>query len=219
MNWIWRLVPSILLLAVLTAPVMAVMEGGGATSAQRKLSIVTCGPIEDTRVPAVDILEQTADVLQPGLVVTYDSISAFRKDWPDPEPDEFSYAVQCLVTYRVTSVAEDGTVQGTLTTENVVFPDLQPQVYGWESSKNNLLFWVDPADPITGRSPPYEFVGYGPFTIGTQQWENAGTIVAQPREGVRYVLVFDAETGIVLHYSLTYPTEIIQAYLNSVNPP
>lgn len=160
--------------------------------------------------------------VHPGLVVSYDGISAFVNN------GRFSQGIQTVITTRVTAVS-GGRVSGITQIQTVGSPvggrhawtctaaaDCASDVSGF-----NGKFWVDPANPIASikgaNDERYSMTGKGPYSYRGRTW-NATTISYQnPSTGWQLVCTFDSQTGLILAYSETSPGEQVHIYFRSMS--
>ena len=159
--------------------------------------------------------------VHPGLVVTYDGVSAFVNN------GRFSQGIRVVMTTRVISVAA-GKVSGVTNVQTVGTP-----IGGSHSWTCNAAgscatdmtglagkFWVDPAHPAdSARGPngePYTVMGQAPYSYGGRSWSATTMSYQNPATGVQFMIIFDSKTGLVLAYSETSPGQQVHTYFRSM---
>jgi len=156
--------------------------------------------------------------VQPGLVVSYDGISA---SLIGGEPQNGVYTV---MTTQVDSASRDA-VSGT-TKVYIPSASMGGWSYSWQTSegdpwKDVHRFWVDPADPSSSVKGPngevLSIVGQEPFSYGGRSWD--ATLMAYKNEetGTEYHLTFETKTGLILAYTEMYPSQNTFLYFKSIS--
>ncbi|HYL94001.1 MAG TPA: hypothetical protein VEW69_12695 [Alphaproteobacteria bacterium] len=157
-----------------------------------------------------------------GLVVTYDSVSAFVNQ------GRFSQGVRVLMTTRVTAVSK-GAVSGITQMQTVGTP--LGGRHAWTCNAMGACqgdqtgftgkFWVDPDHPTDSvRGPngePYRLIGRGPYAYGGRTWSGVMLSYQNPSTGFQYDLTFDAKSGLVLAYSETSPGQQVHVYFRAMS--
>lgn len=152
--------------------------------------------------------------VQPGAIAVYDMNSAFVKDGKYVSP------VQVQETFKVNSVSTDG-VRGTVTTYNAIVGTYTQEVTCKEGETPCLgRFWLDPNNPtasIKGElGVPLSVVGTSNIELLGKTWE-ATTLRYNDPGRMDTAIVYDSNSGLILHYSIKYPTEEIYLTLRSIN--
>ena len=172
------------------------------------------------------VTAQTAPVIptwvKPGLVVTYDGVSAFVNN------GRFSQGIRVVMMTRVTSVTGNA-VSGITQIQTVGAPIGGNHAWACNAKgicKSDMTgfsgkFWVDPAAPADSVKGPngelFSLVGRGPYAYGGRTWSGATLSYQNPATGFQYVLTFDTKTGLVLAYSETSPGEQVHTYFRSMS--
>lgn len=156
--------------------------------------------------------------VQPGLIVSYDGLSASMNDG---EPDNGVYTV---ITTQVGSASEDS-VSGTTRVDIPTAPmsgwSYSWQVYEGDPWKDVHRFWVDPLNPTGSVKGPngeiLNIIGQEPYTYGDLSRD--ATLMAYKNEetGAEYHLTFETKTGLILAYSEKYPSQNTFLYLKSIS--
>ncbi len=159
--------------------------------------------------------------VRPGLVVTYDGVSAFVKN------GRFSQGIRVLMTTRVTSVSGN-TVSGVTQIQTVGTP--MGGRHAWTCTaagncRSDMMdfsgkFWVDPAHPVESvkgpNGAPFTVKGKGPYSYGGRTWDATTMSYENPSTGWQVLLIFESKTGLILAYSENSPGQQVHTYFRSM---
>jgi len=160
--------------------------------------------------------------IHPGLVVIYDGDSAFVTN------GRFSQGIRVVMTTKVNS-SSSTQVSGVTNVQTVGSPI--GGTHSWacnaggnctsDSSGLNGQFWVDPANPTASKrganGEPYVLKGTGPYTLNGKTWTGTLMVYENPASGVQLVCTFDSQTGLVLQYSESSPSQQVHTYFRSMS--
>ena len=161
--------------------------------------------------------------VKPGLVVTYDAVSAFVNQY-----GQFNQDIQVVMTTRVNSIS-GGKVSAITQVQTVGSPIGGKHEWACnaagdcEKDATGLVgkFWIDPdhpTDSIKGpNGEPFSVVGKGPYSHGDRTWSAVMLSYQNSETGVQFQVSFDAKTGLILASSETYPTQQVHAYFRSMS--
>lgn len=81
-------------------------------------------------------------------------------------------------------------------------------------------FWVDPAKPTASmkgaHGERYAIVGTGPYTIAGRTWKATTMNYRNGATGTELLCIFETETGMVLAYAETSPSQQVHTYFRSI---
>jgi len=161
--------------------------------------------------------------VKPGLVVTYDGVSAFVNQY-----GRFKQGIQVVMTTRVNSVS-GGRVSGVTQTQTVGTP-LRGK-FAWvcnaaadctsDMPGTHGKFWVDPdhaVDSVKGpNGEPFKVVGQGPYSYNGRSWTATMLSYQNPQTGVQINTTFDTKSGLILAHSENSPAEQVHIYFRSMS--
>jgi hypothetical protein len=141
-------------------------------------------------------------------------ISAYVNDGKYVSP------VNALETFQVTSVSSNS-VSGTVTVSNQYTGSSKQEVTYHEGEVSGLgRFWLDPNDPtasIKGElGVPFSVVGTSYLDLLGKKWETTTLRYNDPGRMDTWI-VYSTKSGLILTYTIKYPTEEIQLTLKSIN--
>jgi len=160
--------------------------------------------------------------VHPGLVVSYDGISAFVNN------GRFSQGIQVVMTTRVTAISGNK-ASGITQIQTVGTPIGQRHSWTCTAAADcasdmpgfSGKFWVDPANPLASikgsNGERYSMIGKGPYSHGGRSWEATTISYQNPATGWQLVCTFESKTGLVLAYSETSPGQQVHTYFRSTN--
>jgi hypothetical protein len=156
-----------------------------------------------------------------GLVVTYDADSAAVSN------GRFSQGIRLIITTKVNS-ASATQVSGITSIQTVGTPVGQQHSWSCNASGNctsdlagfSGQFWVDPANPTASthgpNGEPYTVKGTAPYTYNGKTWSGTMLVYENAASKVQYVCTFDANSGLVLQYSESGPSQQVHTFFRSM---
>jgi hypothetical protein len=161
--------------------------------------------------------------VKPGLVVTYDSVSAFVNQY-----GRFEQGVQIVMTSRVISVS-GGKVSGVTQIQTVGAPIQGKHEWACNAAADCVKdatglsgkFWVDPdhlTDSIKGPfGERYSVVGKMPYSRGGRSWDAVMLSYQNADTKVAYQDIVEAKTGLILAHAETSPSEQVHVYFRTMS--
>jgi hypothetical protein len=178
-------------------------------------------------VSTVSVSAQNGPVIpawvKPGLVVTYDSVSAFVNQY-----GRFNQGIRVVMTTRVNSVS-GGKVLGVTQVQTVGTPISGRHEWACNAAGNCATdatglsgkFWIDPdhaVDSIKGpNGETFKVVGQGPYSYGGRSWSATMLSYQNPDTGVQINTTFDTKSGLILAHSENSPSQQVHAYFRSMS--
>jgi len=160
--------------------------------------------------------------VRPGLVVTYDSVSAFVNQY-----GQFSQGVRIIMTTRVKSVS-DGRVFGSTHIQTVGSPIEGTHEWSCNAAADCIKdetglhgkFWVDPDHPTDSVKGPFgeifSVVGKAPYSRNGHDWNAMMLTYKNPDTRVAYDITYEEKTGLILASSEINPGQQVHAYFVSM---
>lgn len=161
--------------------------------------------------------------VKPGLVVTYDGVSAFVNPY-----GRFTQGIRVVMITRVNSISE-GKVSGVTQVQTVGSPIGGRHAWACNAAGDCLKdatgfhgkFWVDPdhaTDSVKGpNGEPFKIVGQGPYAYGGRSWSATMLSYQNPDTGVQINTTFDSKSGLILAHSENSPAQQVHIYFRSMS--